>query len=92
MPAPAQITGTVPSADFSVKEGETISILCNVEGSPAPSALWTKISGELNYALFCYRRITSNWPFYLVTVRITEKGLVMFSFCLFVCLFVCLVS
>ncbi|KAJ7381185.1 hypothetical protein OS493_004785 [Desmophyllum pertusum] len=44
--APVSITGTIPTADFSVNENETISIVCNVEGSPAPTATWTKISGS----------------------------------------------
>ena len=44
--AKAQIIGTVPSSDFSVKENDTISIVCNVDGSPAPTATWTKTTGE----------------------------------------------
>ena len=44
--APVSITGTVPDADFSVMENETISLLCNVEGSPAPTATWSKVGGE----------------------------------------------
>lgn len=44
--AKAQIIGTVPTSDFSVKENDTISIVCNVDGSPAPTATWTKTTGE----------------------------------------------
>ena len=44
--ARAQIIGTVPTSDFSVKENDTISIVCNVDGSPAPTATWTKTTGE----------------------------------------------
>lgn len=44
--APASITGTVPEADFSAEENETISLVCNVEGSPAPTATWSKVGGE----------------------------------------------
>ncbi|XP_058970157.2 uncharacterized protein [Pocillopora verrucosa] len=44
--AKAQIIGTVPTSDFSVKENDTISIVCNVDGSPAPTATWTKTTGS----------------------------------------------
>ena len=36
----------MPDADISVKENETISLVCNVEGSPAPTATWSKVGGE----------------------------------------------
>jgi len=45
--APVSITDTVPNADFSVNENETISILCTVEGSPAPTASWNKTGSSL---------------------------------------------
>lgn len=44
--AQAKITGIVPSSDFSVKENGTISIVCNVDGSPAPTTTWTKTTGS----------------------------------------------
>ena len=44
--ASARITGTVPEADFSAVVNETISLVCNVEGSPAPTATWSKVGGE----------------------------------------------
>ena len=44
--APVVITETVPGSDFSVHENDTFSILCNVEGSPSPSASWNKTGGE----------------------------------------------
>ncbi|XP_068704567.1 uncharacterized protein [Montipora foliosa] len=45
--APVQITETVPNTDFSVNENVTFNILCNVEGSPSPTATWSKLGGGL---------------------------------------------
>ncbi|CAH3028156.1 unnamed protein product [Porites evermanni] len=45
--APVQITEIVPNADLNVIESDTFSILCNVEGSPAPDATWNKTAGSL---------------------------------------------
>ena len=44
--APVQIIETVPNADFTVSENRSFSILCNVEGSPGPTATWSKTGGE----------------------------------------------
>ena len=44
--APVRITGTVPDANVTVQENNTISLVCNVEGSPAPTATWSKVGGE----------------------------------------------
>ena len=44
--APVRITGTVPDANVTVQENNTISLVCNVEGSPAPTAAWSKVGGE----------------------------------------------
>ena len=44
--APVQIIETVPNADFPVSENRSFSILCNVEGSPGPTATWSKLGGE----------------------------------------------
>jgi len=44
--SPASITGTVPETDFSAVANETISLVCNVEGSPAPTATWSKVGGS----------------------------------------------
>lgn len=44
--APVQIIETVPNADFPVSENRSFSILCNVEGSPGPTATWSKRGGE----------------------------------------------
>lgn len=56
--APVAITETVPGSDFSVHENDTFSILCNVEGSPSPSASWNKTGGEsIHETIFIWNTI-----------------------------------